>query len=138
MTGAVLDKLDQGTAGLTGRKRCRLLIEDVADRLHDLDVLLLAVAADIVGFSDPASFENFEDRCAVIDDIQPVAHVFAITVDRQILAVQGIVDDQRDQLFRELVGTVVVRAVGDQHRQAVGVVIGADQMVRGGLAGRIG
>ena len=38
----------------------------------------------------------------------------------------------------EMIGPVVVRAVGGERRQAVGVVPGADQVIGGGLAGRVG
>src|SRR5690606_23364228 len=58
--------------------------------------------------------------------------------DRQRLAIQRVEDDQRDQLLGEVIGAVVVRAVGDQHRQAVGALPGTDQMVGRSLAGRIG
>ena len=71
-------------------------------------------------------------------DVEPVANLLAIAVDGQWLAGQGVVNDERDQLFREVVGAVVVRAVGGQHRQAVGVVIGAHQVITGRLAGRVG
>jgi hypothetical protein len=73
----------------------------------------------------------------VVLDVEPVADLLAVAVDGQRLAGQGVVDDQRDELFREVVGTVVVGAVGGQHRQAVGVVVGAHQMVAGRLAGRV-
>jgi hypothetical protein len=59
-------------------------------------------------------------------DVEPVADLLAVTVDGQRLAGEGIVDAQRDELFREVVGAVVVGAVGGERRQAVGVVVGAD------------
>ena len=71
-------------------------------------------------------------------DVEPVAHLQAVAVDRQGLAGQRVDDDQRDQLFGEVVGAVVVGAIGGEHRQAVGVVPGAHQVVAGGLAGRVG
>ena len=70
-----------------------------------------------------------QDRAAVIDDKEPVAHILAVTVDRQFLPLEGVVDDQRNEFFREVVGAVVVGAVGNQGRQVIGVVVGADQMV---------
>lgn len=51
---------------------------------------------------------------------------------------QGVVNDQRNQLFRELVGPVVVRAIGGQYRHPVGMEIGTNQMIRTGLGGGIG
>ena len=46
-------------------------------------------------------------------------------------------DAERDELFREMVGAVVVGAVGGEYRQAVGVVVGTHQVVAGGLAGGV-
>ena len=59
----------------------------------------------------PAS--STRPECAgVVLDVEPVADVVAVAVDRQGLALQGVEDHQRDQLLGELVGAVVVRAVG--------------------------
>ena len=52
----------------------------------------------------------------------PIADVLALAVDRQIAPEQGVGDHQRDELLRELIGPVVVRAVGNEDRQAVGAV----------------
>ena len=71
-------------------------------------------------------------------DVEPVAHLLAVAVDRQRLAGEGVDDHQRDQLLGEMERPVVVAAVGRQHRQPVGVVPGADQVVARRLARRIG
>ncbi len=71
-------------------------------------------------------------------DVEPVAHVAAVAVDRQAAALDGVEDHQRDQLLGELVGAVVVRAVRDQHGQPVGLVPGPDQVVGPGLRGGVG
>ncbi len=65
----------------------------------------------------------------MVADVQPVAYLLAVAVDRQRLARLRVGDDQRDQLLREMVGAVVVGAVGGQRRHAVGVVVRAHQMV---------
>ncbi|MNE16218.1 hypothetical protein D3C80_1091570 [compost metagenome] len=116
----------------------RQLFEQGADGVHHVEVLLLVVAADIVRFADLSVAHYFKQRPRVVFDEQPVTHLLAIAIHRQWLAGQGIEDHQRDQLFGEMVWAVVVRAVGDQHRQAVSTVPGAYQVVRGGLARRIG
>src|SRR6185436_11538163 len=64
--------------------------------------------------------------------------VAAIAVDRQGAPLGGVEDHQGDQLLGELVGAVVVRAVRDQGRQAVGLVVGPDQVVGAGLGGGVG
>ena len=63
--------------------------------------------------------------------------VHAVAIHRQGLARQRVDDHQRNQLLGKVVRPIVVGAVGGQHRQAVGVVPGAHQVVAGGLAGRI-
>ena len=74
----------------------------------------------------------------MITDIEPIADIFAVTVDRQRFPVHAVMEDQWNELFRELIGTIVVRAVGDQGRQAVGMEIGTDQVIGRSLRGRIG
>ena len=74
----------------------------------------------------------------MIVDKQPVTHVRAVAVDRQGLAVQRPNDDQGDQLLGEVIRAVVVRAVGNQNRQAVGMAPGAHQVIRRRLGRRIG
>lgn len=59
-------------------------------------------------------------------------------VDREGLAVADIVDEQRNQLFRELVRTVVVGTVGYDGRHAVGVVESTDEVVAAGFGSGVG
>ena len=66
----------------------------------------------------------------MIFDIEPVANVFAFAVDGDRLATQGFEDDDRDEFFRKLEGAVVVRAIGHDHRQAVGVAPSAGEVIR--------
>ena len=76
----------------------------------------------------PALQHGF-DATAVVLDIQPVADVPAIAVDRDRLALERIQYRQRNQFFGKLVGAVIIGTVGGQHRQAVGVVIGTHQVI---------
>ena len=57
---------------------------------------------------------------------------------RSYYACQPIGDDQGDQFFRKLVGTVIVGTVAGRNRQAVGMMPGADQMIACCLTGGIG
>ena len=49
-----------------------------------------------------------------------------------------IVDEQRDELLRELVGPVVVRTVGHQRRHPVRVVVSSHEVVGRGFRSRVG
>jgi len=136
VAGAVLHVGDLAGVGLAVGARAQF-VQQRADAPHDAQVGHLVVAADVVGFTRPARFEHAADGAAVVAHVEPVAHLLAVAVDREILAREGVDDDQRNELFGELQRAVVVAAVGGEHRQAVGVVPGAHQVVAGGLAGRI-
>src|SRR5699024_8988962 len=110
-------------------------VQQAADGFHHFDVLPLGVAADVVDLARAAGLKHAPDRGAVVLDVQPVADVFSVTVHRQRLPGHGFRNDQRNELFRELVRAVVVGAVGGQRRQPVGVLEGADEVVGGGVGG---
>ena len=109
-----------------------------ADRADEVDVPGLVLAADVVAAPVFALFQAQKQRVGVILDVKPVAHVPAVAVDRDRLARQRAQDHHRHQLLGEVVGAVVVRAVGQHDRQAIGLVPGADQVVGRGLGRRIG
>ena len=74
----------------------------------------------------------------MIADVEPVTYLHAVAIDGQWLVGQRVDDHQGDELFGEVVGAVVVAAVGSERGQAVGVVVGAHQMVASGFAGAVG
>ena len=74
------------------------------------------MAADIVGFPHCPFGHDLIQRTGMIFDIQPVTYLRAVAVYRQRLAIQRVQNGQRDQLLRDVVRAVVVRAVGDEGR----------------------
>ena len=106
--------------------------------MDDLNVLLLVVSADIVSLEQSSLFLYHVDGLRMILYIQPVADIFAVSVYRKLLAVKGIVDDQRDQLLGELVRTVIVGAVGDIGREMIGIHVCLHQHVRACLTCGVG
>ena len=105
--------------------------------MGELAVGQLGAAADVVDLAGPAAGEDERDAAAVVVDVQPVADVEPVAVERHGAAVEQVRDEQRDDLLGELVGPVVVRAAGDAHRQAVGAVVGAGEQVRRRLGRRV-
>ena len=105
---------------------------------HDIQIPLLVPAADVISLADLAGFEDAAERAAVILDKKPVADLPAVAIDGQRLAGQGMVNDQRNKLFREMERTVIVGTMGGQDRQAVRVAIGSNQVIACRLACRIG
>ena len=135
MAGAVGDVGDEPgvAAGRVGLE----FVEQRAEGVHDVDVRLFVPAAHVVDLARGAAGEHGADGAAVVGDEQPVADLLAVAIHGQRLAGERVGDHQRDELFREVVGAVVVGAVAGGDRQAVGVVPGAHEVVGGGFAGRV-
>lgn len=109
------------------------LIQQRAEGVDNVDVGALVVAADVVALADVALLERRDDSAAVVLNIEPVADLLAVAVDRQRLALKGVRDHERDELLWKLIWPVVVRAVGDDSGQPVGMDPGTDEVVRGRL-----
>ena len=61
------------------------LVEYRADRFDYLYVLPLAAAADVVRLARDAALHDCVKRAAVVFDVEPVADVFAVAIDRKLL-----------------------------------------------------
>ena len=66
------------------------LAQFLADDFHNLDVLLLVMAADIVDLTNAALVDNQVDGLAMVFNIEPVADIQALAVNRQRLISQSI------------------------------------------------
>ena len=82
--------------------------------------------------------EDEVDGVAVVLDEEPVADVLAVAVDGDGALLKSAEEGEGDELFGELVGAVVVRAVRDREGEAVGVGVGASEVVAAGLRGGVG
>ena len=74
----------------------------------------------------------------MVGDIQPVAHVQSPPVHRQRTVGEGAHDHERDELFRELIRPIVIRAARDRDRQTVGASVRAHEQVSRGLRAAVG
>ena len=98
-------------------------IHRVDHHFDDVNVLPLVETTDIIGFRNLPIVENHVNGPCVVLHIQPVAYILALTIYRQRFAVTDVVDEQRYQLLRKLVRTVVVRTVRHDGRHSVRVVV---------------
>ena len=136
MAGAVGHKGDLLAVAFAVNARAQF-VKQGANGVDNFEVGLFIPAADVVHLADVAGIQYAADGAAMVFDVEPVADLLAVAIHGQGLACQGVDDHQRDELFGEVVGAVVVAAVCREYRQAVGVVVGANQMVAGSLARRI-
>ena len=106
------------------------LFSDNFDKpVKEPDVFPLVLAADIVGLSDVSARHDGPHRGVVVYHVEPVANVLAVAVDREGFVFQHVEDHKRDELFWKLIGPVVVRAIRDSDREAIGVAIRLDEKV---------
>ena len=107
---AVLDVLDR-----------RLVLAEQREELVDEHpVGRLVAGADVVDLAGRALVEHEVDAGAVVVDVEPVALVEAVAVERDRAAVEQVGGEQRDGLLGVLVRPEVVGAAGDGDRQRRG------------------
>ena len=83
------------------------------DAMGQLEIRDLGVCSDVVDLAFRACLDHEMDRRAVIVDVEPIPLVEPVAVQRDLATRSEIGHEQRDDLLRELVRTVVVRASGD-------------------------
>ena len=127
VAGAVLDVGDGGADG--GRVEFCLCGNYVDKALQEVDIGPLVLAADVVFFARCSLVDDRPDGGVVVFDKEPVADIFAVAVYGQRFTVEHVEYHERDEFFGEVVGAVVVGAVGEGYREAVGVVVGEHEVV---------
>src|SRR5436190_16444594 len=114
------------------------LAEKLEDLKGDLAVLALVAAADVVRLAVLAALDEEVDGRAVVLDEEPVADVAAVAVERQRDVVDGVGDEERNQLLRVLPRAEVVRRARDDDRQPVGLRVRVGHAVAAGLRRGVG
>ena len=110
-------------------------IDGLDDDVNDIDIFPLVEATNVVGLCNLTIVEDHIDGTSVIYDVEPIAHILTLSIDRKGLAMTDVVDEKWNQLFRELIGAIVVGAVGHDGGHAIGVVISSHEVVATCLRG---
>src|ERR1700730_13210432 len=105
-------------------------IQDSADGLNYVEVRAFVATADIIRLAWPPSGKDQVKRSGMILDVEPVADIGAFPIDRKRFALQGIENDQRNQFLRKMVWSIVIRAVRNDNRKAIGSMPCHGQMIR--------
>src|SRR6185312_15002551 len=87
-------------------------------------------APNVVGLASRSLRQHRPNRLTMVCYVEPVADVLTVTINRQWLALTGIQDHQRNQLFWKLKRAVIVGTISCQRRQSISVVVGAHEMIR--------
>jgi len=75
-------------------------------------------------------FSDDVERPGVVLNIQPIADILSLSVHRQAFTGHGIQDRERDQLLWEVIGSVVIRTVGDDNRKSVSALPSLGDVIR--------
>ena len=110
MAGAIGDKGDE--VEVSAFWTTQQTIYGLDDRLDDVYILPLVESTNIIGLGYRALMEDEVDGACVVFYEEPVAYILTLAVDRKRFAMTDIIDEERNQFFRELVGSVVIGAVG--------------------------
>ncbi len=135
MSRTILDEGHELASRPVGRRH--QLIEVVANGGDDLLVGSLVAPSDVVRLAACAVFQHQRQRACVVLDIEPVADIQTVAIDRHRLTCQPFDDHVRNELLGEMIWPVVIGAVRHHGRQSVSLPPGANQVVRRGFAGRV-
>ena len=94
--------------------------------------------ADVIGLEEPSLLLHHVDGLRMVFHVEPVSYIFAVPVYRKLFSFQRIVDHQRNQLFRKLIRSVVIRTVRDIGREMIGIHIGLYEQIAPRLGGTVG
>ena len=107
MTGPISHETDEPAARPLGA-HTELLIQAVADLLHDFEIFALRICTNSIRFAQSAPFKNAEECTRMVLDEEPIPDVFSGAVYRELLTRQSLDDRQRNQLLGKMIGAVVV------------------------------
>ena len=94
MARPVGDERDQSMARTPGGRLEP--IEQIADRLDDEEIGALVAAADVIGFANPAALNHVRERLCVILNVEPIAYVLTVAINRQRFVGEAPDDHVRD------------------------------------------
>lgn len=101
------------------------------------DVVALAVGTNKIGLPHPALGKNIPHGAGMILGMNPVANVLALAIELRTNTVDDIRNLAWDELLHMLIGTVVVRAIGNRSPQAIRTSPGAHKHVGGRFGGAV-
>src|SRR3569833_1614367 len=105
--------------------------------MHDFDIRLFIRSADVVSLAGLALRQHSGDRFAMIFHVKPIAHILAIAVHRQRLALLAIEDQQREQKNKKKKQTKKEETKREQQKKTKREEKRAHQMIRGRFGSRI-
>ena len=92
-------------------------VQKATNRPHNLNILLLVVAANIVGLTNCALCNYFHQSSRMILNKQPIANLSAFSINGQRLASNSVQNDERYQFLREMIRPIIIGAISNDDRK---------------------
>ena len=73
--------------------------------------------------------DEVDGSCMVFYE-KPVAHILALSIHWKWLPISDVVNEQWDQLLRELIWTVVVRAISYNGWHTISIMVSTNKVIR--------
>ena len=110
----------------------------VEQHLREFFIGQFRAATDVVDLARATLDESQRNSTTVIVDVEPVSNIESVTVERHTEAIDEVGHEQRNNLFWELVCSVVVRAARCDRVESVSLVVRPNDEVASRFARRIG
>ena len=104
---------------------------------RDLEIRVFIVSSDIIDTATLSTGKYFPHGFAVIDDVEPVADVRAISIEGNGLIVFQEVDEMWDQFLMILMWSIVIRATRDRVIDTERPPIGTREHIACGFRSRV-
>ena len=113
------------------------MVNGFDNHLDNIYVLPLVETANIISLCDFAFMENQVNGTSMVFNIQPIANILTLAINRQRFTVKDIVDKERNELFRKLVRTVIIGTVRYNCRHSICIMKRTNKMITACLGCRI-
>ena len=115
----------------------QLLIDYITQCPDQINVGPFIDSSDVISFPNDTMVKNHVDGRGMVFDIEPIPDILSFPIYRNWFEMLKVMDTQRNQLLRKLIGSIIVRTIGNHNRQVKRIVIGPDQVIRTCLRCRI-
>jgi hypothetical protein len=83
-------------------------IEQLAYGPRNMQIRAFVSSPDVVGFSNGTFFKHCYQRSSVVFNVQPIADVKPVSIDRKVFISQPSNNQVGDQLFWKMIWAVII------------------------------
>src|SRR6266550_339879 len=97
----------------------------------------LVSGPDVIGRARHSLLQREQDCAAMIVNVDPIAHIAAISINRNRFVMESVRKHERKKLFRKLARAIIVSATCNHGVEAESMMSRPHQMLGSRLGGRV-